>query len=82
MLPEEEKQIADMELTSANCEKLLDLWRDALGRKEEARTDVKRENRETTDRNREVAKLETAVNDKRNVGVSDLVGESFKPENA
>lgn len=71
-----------MELSEANSNKLLDLWREALLRKDDAKSEVKRETRETADRKREVARLEAAVNDKRNVSETNSVGASPEPEDA
>lgn len=81
-IAEREKDIASMTHSPQQCEKLLQLWRDALASKESAKAEAKKEEREVGDKKKEIARLETSINDRKNVDWSDAADPRAEPEDA
>lgn len=66
-LPEDEKKIEGMEYKAENVEELLEIWREALARKDANKSDCLKQTKEVNTKHKEIARLETNINDKKNV---------------
>jgi hypothetical protein len=66
-LPEDEKKIDGMEHTSENIEELLGIWEEAIAKKDANKVESLKKTKEVNTKHKEIARLESAINDKKNV---------------
>lgn len=54
-------------MSPANVEKLKEMWRDVLGKQNDLKKTTKEEKKVTQEKKKEIVRLETQINDKKNV---------------